>query len=279
MRNYVAFVHGIGSQSPNDHAHFQEAIRNAFNTKAGSVDGRTPPPDALIWQTAYWAEVTRADQEALKRLLGVSGTIKTLFFTHAADAIACTRVPGGTGKYSNIHKVFAETLRKLSELAACNEGSHTRVPLTVVSHSLGTVIATGAIAAMRAENTFPANLELKRLYTLGSPIALYGLRHSLADFTPPLQVPTWVNFFYPQDIVAFPLQCLGGPWETAVRDQPLSLSGPGSPWRGPKRRLITNFHFARDVIPHFWYFEDRRVLDTIAEALVEEWLAPAPDPA
>ena len=277
MRNYVAFVHGIGTQSPNDYDQFEEAVRDAFDSKVHSADGSTPTPDALTWQTAYWAQVTQADQDALKRLLDVSGTIQTFFVDSAGDAVAYSRVPGGGGKYSAIQETFAETLRNLSRLAAENEGPDTKAPLTVVAHSLGTVIATGSIAAMRRDGAFPANLQLKRLYTMGSPIALYGLRYGLANFTSPLDVPTWINFFYPHDMVAFPLRPLGGAWKTAVKDVPLSHGGGVGLWGGLKRRLVANLHFARNVITHSWYFDDRRVLDTIAQALAEEWLSPQPD--
>ena len=277
MRNYVAFVHGIGTQSPGDYAHFERAVRRAFSRRVGSAGAPAPPSDALTWQTAYWAKVTQTDQDALKRLLDVRGAIQTFLVDGAGDAAAYSRVPGGGGKYSAIQQVFTETLNNLSDLAAGNEGPGVRAPLTVIAHSLGAVIATGAIAALNRQNAFPDNLELKCLYTLGSPIALYGLRYGLAAFTPPLDVPTWVNFFYPHDMIAFPLQPLGGAWKTAVQDEPLSHGGGVGLWAGFKRSLIANLHFARNVISHSWYFEDRRILDTIGEALAEEWLTPAPD--
>ena len=278
MRNYVAFVHGIGTQSPDDYDPFEEAIRDTFTEAARSASGATPPPDALTWQTAYWAPVTQHDQNALKDLLHVSGTIQTFFVDSAGDAVAYSRVPGGGGRHGDIQKVFADTLRNLGRQAAENEGPDVKAPLTVIAHSLGAVIATGAIDALNKSNAFPPNLELKRLYTMGAPIALYGLRYGLDAFTPQFSVPTWINFYYPHDLVAFPLQPLGGAWRTTVRDQPLSHGGGVGLWGGLKRRITANLHFARNVIAHSWYFEDRRVLDAIGEALAGEWLASAPDP-
>ena len=277
MRNYVAFVHGIGTQSPNDYDSFARAVRDAFESKARAVGGPTPPADALTWRTAYWADVTQADQNALKRLVGVTGAIQTFFVDGAGDAAAYSRVPGGGGKYGDIQKVFTKTLQDLSDAAGRNEGPGVTAPLTVIAHSLGTVIASGTIAALLREHAFPKNLALKRLYTMGSPIALYGLRYGLDSFTPQFEVPTWVNFYYPHDMIAFPIQPLGRGWETAVQDRPLSHGGGVGLWGGLKRSLVANLHFARNVISHSWYFEDRRVLDTIGQDLADEWLTPAPD--
>ncbi|MBM3957666.1 MAG: hypothetical protein FJ313_06400, partial [Gemmatimonadetes bacterium] len=196
MRNYIAFVHGIGTQSPTDYDHFERALRSTFDRKVQARTGAPPPPDALVWRTAYWANVTQEDQDALKRRLNVTGRIQTFFVDSAGDAVAYSRVPGGKGKYADIQHTFADTLRSLATAAADNYGPTTKAPLTVIAHSLGTVIATGTIQALHREDAFPGNLELKRLYTMGSPIALYGLRYGLANFTPPFEVPTWINLLY-----------------------------------------------------------------------------------
>jgi len=73
--------------------------------------------------------------------------------------------------------------------------------LTVIAHSLGSVITSDGLYDLTKNNALPPNLTLDRFFTMGSPIALYGLRYGLANFVRPIRPKLWINFFYPQDLL------------------------------------------------------------------------------
>ena len=190
------------------------------------------------------------------------------------DAIAYSRLRDGSGKYTQIQEAFAKALENLSQEVA-KDGPNVRAPLTVLAHSLGTVIATGTIDYLRhpqTEDSFPGNLDLKHLFTFGSPIALYGLRYGLGNFNQPTEVPDWQNFYYRQDIVAYPLTPLNGPWSTSVTDVALSSWSGFGPWRNLVRGLQSMIPVL-NLASHSWYFTDGQMLRVIGRALVDEWLA------
>ena len=271
MRNYVVWVHGIGKQTPGDYKPFEDAIRASLARQVLRRTGQTPPPDAVVWEDAYWAKVTQDDQDKLKRILGVEGTLRTLLVDSLGDAIAYSRVAGGGGKYAEVQGVFAQALDKLSRRARELEGPEVKVPLTVIGHSLGSVIATGTLDDLRATGRFPANLELKHLFTLGSPIAVYGLRYGLDNFKPRSLMGHWVNYYYGHDMIGYPLQPLGGPWASAVRNVKLSSSGGVPPWERLQRSIVARIWFYRNIKTHSWYFTDSRVVDAVAASLAGEW--------
>ena len=211
LRNYVVFVHGIGDQARGEYQGFQERVRGAAAREARRRGHGEFPSEAIAWESVYWADITQTDQNRLKQLLGVRGLIRPFMVDSLGDAIAYSRLRGGSGKYSQIQGVFAHALKSLSQQAEDHEGPGVMAPLTVLAHSLGTVIATGTIDYLRdpqTEDSFPPNLDLRHLFTFGSPIALYGLRYGLENFNRPTQVPDWQNFYYRHDIVAYPLRPL-----------------------------------------------------------------------
>ena len=160
MRNYVVWVHGIGTQREGAYRGFERRIRSAFRRRA-RVQGGRPPEDAVVWENAYWARVTQDDQDRLRRALNVRGALQRLFVDSLGDAAAYSRVRGGGGKFEEIQRVFADALQALSAKATEYEEEGVKAPLTVVAHSLGAVIATGTLDHLRASGTFPQNLELK----------------------------------------------------------------------------------------------------------------------
>ncbi len=273
MRNYVVWVHGIGSQREGYYKPFLDAISAAVARQVRGRSGTAPPADAVNWEEAHWAPVTQGDQDHLKNMLGIKGALRTFMIDSLGDAVAYSRVSEGGGKYAEIQSAMAKAVQELGRKAAALEGPGVKAPLTVVSHSLGTVIATGTLDSMRRAGTFPANLELKRLFTLGSPIAVYGLRYGLSKFTSPTQAGQWVNIYYPHDMIGYPLQPLGGPWATSVRDVALSHWGGVPLNKALVRAVVARLPFYRNAATHSWYFADTRVVDRIAGALALEWAA------
>jgi hypothetical protein len=102
---------------------------------------------------------------------------------------------------------------------------------------------------------------------MGSPIALYGLRYGLANFVKPIRPELWVNFFYPQDLIAFPLKSLNAAYASAVsEDVHLSPGGGSNILSDMARRLMAVLPLV-GIASHSWYFSDRRVIKKIAGVL------------
>ena len=135
MRNYVVWVHGIGTQREGARRGFERRIRSAFGRHVRDQGGR-PSEDAVVWENAYWARVTQDDQDRLKRALNVRGALQRFFVDSLGDAAAYSRPRGGGGKFEEIQQVFADALRALSAKAAEHEAEGAKAPLTVVAHSL-----------------------------------------------------------------------------------------------------------------------------------------------
>ena len=270
MRNYVVWVHGIGTQKEGDRRGFERKIRSEFRRRVRSQGG-SPQNDSIVWESAHWADITQEDQDELKRTLHIRGTLQTLFVDSLGDAAAYSRLRGGGGKFERIQQRLASTLHRLSETATEKEGPDAVVPVTVVAHSLGAVIATGTIDHLKESGLFPSNLALKHLFTLGSPVAVYGLRYGLQEFNNPTEVDEWVNIYYGHDLIGYPLQPLGEPWRSRVRDMELSSGGGVGPMRRVFRSVVGRVNFARNLLSHSWYFNDSRVVDEIAGALLTEW--------
>ena len=270
MRNYVLYVHGIGKQVESDFTGVERRVRRAFAREVRRRGGDEPPDDALIWQSARWSEVTQYDQDWLCSRLAVKGMAKGLMVDALGDAVAYSRLPEGGGKYAEVQAVVRSAVESLAHQAEQRDAGE-RVPLTVLAHSLGTVIATGTL--MRME--LPANLELRYLFTYGSPIALYGLRYGIDAFRVPLRPNRWVNYRFPHDLIAYPLQPLSEEWASAVQDVRLSPLGGEGIAEQLREAVVALLPLVRDFAFHSRYLRNRRVLREIGGALAERWLPPS----
>ena len=111
----------------------------------------------------------------------------------------------------------------------------------------------------------PANLTLNSFFSMGSPIALYGLRYGLDNFTKPIKPKAWINFCYPQDLIAYPLKSLNSTYASAVTKDAILQPGPSSNLMLTIRNLIIGHTVG--VFSHSWYWEDPRVIKMIARTL------------
>ena len=72
-------------------------------------------------------------------------------------------------------------------------------------------------------------------------------------------------------MIGYPLQPLGEPWRSRVRDVELSSGGGVGLGRKLFRSVVGRVTFARNVVSHGWYFNDSRVVGAIGSALADEW--------
>jgi hypothetical protein len=267
MGDYVVFVHGIGEQLPGCYDEFGERIRQAFEKETQRKWKVKAERETFVWEEAYWADITQPDEQELEKRLGISGQISKFMVSSLGDVVAYSKLPYPPDKYGEIQKRFASVIDKLSKKA--EEASDTQASLDVVAHSLGTVIASDGIYDLTKAGPMPSNLTLGSFFTMGSPIALFGLRYGLANFTKPIRPKIWINFLYPKDLIGFPLRPLNTAYETAVNEDvylsPVSYCFLSTAWR----RFLSMVPLARASC-HSWYFSDKRVVDKIAEVLAQE---------
>ncbi len=282
----VAIVHGIGRQKQDFASRIIQQLRKRVARQLGD-----DPPGAprLFFQPVYWAPVLQKQEDDLWSRLRKGGdldwnALREFMVDFAADAIAYQPIPGERDAYDNVHAVFAGALRQLAQQAG------PRAPLCVISHSLGTVIASNFFYDLEAhspqkpliaprvlarlDDTPLARGEtLTLLYTLGSPIALWSLRYK--DFGKPIRVPApklpnhypnlageWVNFYDQADVIGYPLREFNADYKAAVTsDRAVRVGGLFTFW---------------NPLSHNEYFEDGDVLGPIAQALVRTWRAVNP---
>lgn len=246
MANYLIFVHGIGEQKPGDYADFGNRICKATNTD-------------LYWDEAYWADVTQPDEELLKKRVGRGGFLHSYYIGSFGDLVAYSKLPYPPDKYTEIQSRFSERVYLASKRA--EYFSDTDACLSVIGHSMGSVIASDGLYNMTSSGSFPRNMKLKCFFTLGSPLALYALRYGIEHFTKPIKPKIWLNFYYPQDVAALALKPLNTAYNLAVTEDiclsPSSLT----------RKLISVLPYL-SVSSHSWYFTDRRVIERIAKELI-----------
>jgi hypothetical protein len=208
---------------------------------ASGVLGQVPGLPKAHWATLRWA---------VTYFLG--------------DVIAYQFAERSDVNYDAIHDRIDEALANLAKRAP-------DAPLCVIAHSLGTVIASDHFydlqKAGRKKPKSSTALErgetLTWFYTLGSPIALWMVRYP--KFDAPITLPgrtvsaaakraaEWVNFYDPDDIVAYPLRDLNAQHRKAVdADQAVRV---GPPLLG------------RTPVSHVAYLNSRKIMRPIAQRL------------
>lgn len=236
----VLIVHGIGSGGRNtSYARpLQDGIRRGFDQairqlRLRDVDGRAARAgSALRFEAVLWDAVTQKPQDALLRVMfGRTGLFARLKLTLAfrrnlvsllGDVIAYEGGPDNA-VYRAIHGEVDRSIGRLSEASRAEGRAGDPAPLTIIGHSLGSVIASDYVWDHTQRTALPhvlheANLSLVNFVAMGSPMALYSLRNNAYGQQPsirealdsPITVDPdgglWLNLFDPQDPIAFPLE-------------------------------------------------------------------------
>ena len=257
MAHYVVFVHGIGEQRPDAYDPFMARLGSLF------------PPGQFNGTVAYWADLVQPDEYYLNKLANRKGVLNNFFVGSFGDVVAYSelKVPEMEDRYTAIQKRFSAAILDMSKKA--NNNNDTEAQLSVIGHSLGSVIASDGLYNMinnKRQNSMPTNLTFNNFFTFGSPIALWGLRYGMNTFNKPIQPnKVWLNFYYPQDIVAFPLKSIYDAYKKLDKLEDVSLSPPIF-----KRRLVTLLPLVGHLVgiwSHSWYFSDMRMLQRIAKEM------------
>jgi hypothetical protein len=291
----VAIIHGIGNTERTFADGMMDRLERRFVAHGGAAGD-------LVMEPVFWSDVLEKREEELLRRVGKGGTmrydkLREFMVEFAADAIAYQPTPNDRHVYDGIHACVARSLGVLAGKAG------PEAPLCIVAHSLGTVIASNYVYDMQTEAghvkharrhpekrllSEPVRLEvgetplerletLSHLVTMGSPIALWGLRYPnddpQKDYGVPITVPSpllsarhpglveagagWTNVYDADDVIGYPLKTLNAAYGHAVRED-LEMN-VGS--------LLTSWNPAS----HQGYWTDAGVNDAIAKRLAEAW--------
>lgn len=277
----LAVVHGIGEQEPE----FAKPV--AAKLTAHFIRHLAPytekPETELVIKPVYWAPALQRDEDLLRLRLSKAGSfnykkLRNFMINFAADAIAYQPADDERQTYAEVHRIFAETLSHL----ALEAGES--APLIIVAHSLGTVITSNyiydlqndarkplipvSVRAAMGDTALERGETLARLFTAGSPIALWSLRYrnfgraiampppSLKNHHPEVNA-SWINFYDPDDVIGYPLKTLNESYEASVtEDRAVNVGTLLSYW---------------NPLSHSHYLEDKDVVPVIAENAADIW--------
>lgn len=283
----ILLIHGIGVERHGFNRGLGKRIRKTFAKTIRNL-GQKHPYGGLQVREVVWSGITQHDQHHLwqrlfpdrpptaddgaslrwgtwLRRLSYWASFRKLILSYIGDPISY--VPGWS-KYQRIHDEVLTAIEGFQHPAPSEP-----ILLTIVAHSLGSVIASDLLAGLRTPNTrrrWPAGVALANFITVGSPLALYVLRHELRQASAPTPVQlhdphgVWINVYDPQDILAYPLKQLNRAYDESILAD-LEINA-GQRWN-PLHRLMQ-----MTPLSHFLYWFDHTVADLVGRKAALDWL-------
>jgi hypothetical protein len=270
----VAVVHGIGTQDRDFGNELMGRILDACEVDC---------PGEVVIRPIHWAGALQDKEDELLRRLRRSGqpmdwmNTRRLMIDFVADALAYQITKSDRKIYDDVHARFAAALALLARDAGAD------APLCIVAHSLGTVIASNYIYDLQHPHLLEEPIRqqmsgtalergdtLARLYTLGSPLALWSLRYT--DFGRPIRLPSppvayaarfpnlvsqWVNIYDRDDVIGFPLKSLNREYGEAVHLD-LEIN-------------VGNVISRATPLSHMEYDNSQQVIRLIADGIITTW--------
>ena len=254
----------------------QENLRSNFKKALqhmGQGD-REGQDDALIFREGLWADITQDGEDTLKdRMFNDPDTdvdwfkARKFFVDYLGDAISYFK-----GKASDVYSQYNAIQTRIDGLIQNLSGDtnpNQNTLLTVVSHSLGTVVLSNYLYDKRDTLEPKYQLIFSNFFTMGSPIALYANRfynhqserNPFANFKPQKvqdENGVWINLFDEDDIVGYPIRPVNSYCKKVVTAD-LNVS-------------VGSFISGGTPLSHTGYWEDDEVGKIIAEKLAIDWL-------
>ena len=219
--HYVLLIHGIGDEKPGFNRGLKKNIQMRFIHALEELKNSVPSlsherftVDSVVVREIVWSDLTQNDQDCLWRrlypklpkkrfgwleLLGEPGAwiprlrylafFRQFVLNYFGDPISY--VPKGY-QYIRIHKRLYDDFNELHKEIQSRQNDE-RAFVTVVAHSLGSVIASDWIYDMFNKlngKDWPQQVCLANFFTFGSPLALYMLREGVDknNFSSPIMM-------------------------------------------------------------------------------------------
>jgi pimeloyl-ACP methyl ester carboxylesterase len=287
----VLIVHGVGwGENGTRYARpLRDAIQHEFDRAIRGLRLRdvnqsaSRAKNALRFETVFWAPVTQRPQSSLLRVMfGRPGPFRRLNLTYifrrnllslVGDVVAYGGSSDSNEVYRAIHEKMNEGVAALSEASRNAHDDSDPAPLTIIGHSLGSVIASDYVwdhtrSASQPHLLASHNLALINFIAMGSPMAMYALRNNAyggqesirESLDSPIQVDPdhglWLNLYDRQDAIAFPLEPIESYQEAGVID----CTVQAGTW-------LTNWNLAS----HVGYWQSVDAARLIAGKLALDW--------
>lgn len=274
---YVIIVHGIGTPRPGYARPLIQGITSKFNHKLQqALKTKSDQSGNLVIREVIWDEILAVPQEKLAEILkksfkshapvGLRALFSYIFSfvtrlvfrlrtTFAAESISDIIGYKNKDAYPKIHLCLEKII---DDLAKSGHPAQEKNRISIISHSLGTVISSDYIYdRVKKFGHFHDRLTLANFFTLGSPIALFALQYGVELFKSPVRVEDpsgqWINIFDLDDPIAYPLKKLNEAYDRAVSlDAEVNTGGFGT--------------------SHTRYFINETVQEIIASKLSGDWL-------
>ncbi|KAB2336378.1 chemotaxis protein [Cytobacillus depressus] len=236
------------------------------------------PASYLKIEPILWAPVFSDREEKLfERMVHKNKLnfqeLRKFIVTYLGDAIAYQPVETAKQNYERVHEKIGEALYLLSNQAG------DQAPLCVISHSLGSVIASNYFYDLQFKQNDIACIvdkssplekgdTLTLFYTMGTTLPLWSLRYY--NFSRPISIPSsnlqkyypglngeWINFYDKEDVLGFPLRAVDENYQKTVNeDREVNVGGILTSW---------------NPLCHTGYFIDMDVIEPIVDGLVRTW--------
>jgi len=272
----VAIIHGMGNQKDDYADKCISLIKENFTKKLTHLTEDVT--SQLVIEPVFWAEVFEKREDCLfdkyfdkcfdNHELNYK-ELRKFVIQYLGDTIAYQPIKSKMQNYERVHQKIKTTLTTLSKKAG------DQAPLCVISHSLGSAIASNFFYDLEDSNSginectpIEKGETLTLFYTLGTTLPLWSLRYH--DFNEPINIPSksiqnfhpnlkgeWVNFYDKDDILGYPLKTVNDSYKHAVdEDRGVSVGG-----------LLTGWNPSC----HNKYLTDIKVIERIVDGLIETW--------
>ena len=237
----VAVIHGMGSQLRG----YSDPLGVAIAERLSDVG---LDPDRVAWQEIFWQDITERRQREYLQDADSDNKLdytelRTFIVQALGDAVAY-RYVDAPGVYESVHRRIAESLGQLEHTHNLDAGT----PLIVLAHSLGGHIISNYMWDMQHGRTLPGMTlspfqrgeSLSGLVTFGCNIPLFTFAF---DRVQPIEFPPatleephasrarWMNFFDPDDVLAYPLKPTCAEYDAIVsEDVEIDVGGLFSSW-------------------------------------------------
>lgn len=269
----VLVVHGVGEARAAWAQPFIASLAGRIRFQAASLAPHAAlPRDMARIAGVHWGAVLTGRRRALRRILsrGTAPGRPVSWWRNRWQPLEQTLIADYLGDllgYLN-PRIASAVDRCLTQALARLAGPGTarqRIPLTIIAHSLGTVVSSNYVwDHAKARRARPARgchrrFRFDNFFTLGSPMALFSLKYGGPEaFKAPVRVEhasgRWINCFDTDDPLGLPLRPLNAAYRRAVAaDVPVETGGY--------------------LLAHRGYFTEPRTLDLISRKLALDWLA------
>lgn len=242
----IVIIHGIGINRADFADDLIKGIKTEFNNQVTltTKEHRDYAQD-LDFRPVVWDDLFAPHQKRLSALINnnlqklarpldgkvlqkVAAFLYQLAYFQLKSGIAAQFITDiiSYGDLKARDLIFQKVNRSLEGI---NLQSNGKMPITLITHSLGTVIGYDFIRTRLEHGVFHPKLELNNFFTMGSPIALFTLDYTKTDlFKECIQLENpaarWVNILDPDDPVAYRLEHFDV-YKSKMKDREVELGG------------------------------------------------------